>query len=171
MQLNLFGFLGFQSEDPSIEPLCNTRLQWCCWAERRDLVFLTVRRLGWFDQWLKKGREPFPARRLSGRKGRLEPFGRDRVPVTSGWTPVLSRTVHPRTSYLSTRYCGIAVLKMSSLKPKTDASRSTTARCTIPDRSNLHRPSRARNYIRGLSRRQIADPNKYAHSTIAPCAS
>jgi hypothetical protein len=46
MQLNLFGFLGFQSEDPPIEPLCNTRWQWCCWAEHRDLVFLTVRRLG-----------------------------------------------------------------------------------------------------------------------------
>jgi hypothetical protein len=171
MQLNLFGFLGFQSEDPSIEPLCNTRWQWCCWAERRDLVFLTVRRLGWFDQWLKRGRSHSRRDGRVAERGRLEPFGRDRLSIATGWTPVLSRTVPPALRILSTRYCGIAVLTMSSLKPKTGASPSTTRRLHDTDRSNPHRPSRARNYIRAFSGDRLLIRIKSAHSAIAPCAS
>ena len=62
MQLNLLGFLGFQSEDPSIEPLCNTRWR-CCWAERRDLVFLTVRWLGWRRSMAEEGQWTKPLSR------------------------------------------------------------------------------------------------------------
>jgi hypothetical protein len=56
----------------------------------------------------------------------------------------------PALRILSTRYCGIAVLPMSSLKPKTGASPSTAAGSTIPNRTNPHRPSRAETISRAF---------------------